>query len=965
MIKKTFALLPLLVCLAVPAFGQTFVFDLRGSQEVPPVPSTATGGCYGELNQGAATFAMTCVHDVVNATVMHIHRAPAGANGPIAFDMGDPSSGFVNATWTGMTPTNIADLLAGNLYVNIHTAGRPAGEIRGQILTRTVDMVEFTVDGSQVVPAGTSPSNANCTANLNDAATALDIACTHNVAAPNAAHVHEAPFGENGPVVFTFPSPASPLSGSMPLTPRLVADFAATFLYLDIHAGTSEADANEIRGQIGLPPAGAGTGTIVIEKTTYPAGGANFGFTETITPGAFTLNDTQTRTFSGVLPGTYTITETDPSSSGFTLADISCDDSDSSGNISTRAAAITLTAGETVRCTFSNFETAPTDDLFILHLSGDQEVPPVLTTKRGGCMGRFSAASSEFSLVCTHNVDDATVMHIHRAPAGANGPIAFDMGEPVSPVIATWSGMTPADVADLFAGNLYLNIHTAGRPSGEVRGQILPRTVDTVVFTADAGQVVPPGTSGATANCTADLSATADQLAFNCTHNLPSPDSAHVHQGERGTNGPVVFNFPSPASPIAASMPVTPRLVADYVAELLYLDIHSVAGEESAAGQQIRGQIAPPVAAITTGTIRISKATSPDGGTGFGFTDNVPGSAGTFILNDGGTQTFANVPIGTYTITENASASHTLTDIVCGDNDSVGNAFARTATINLQAGETVDCRFTNLRNVSASPTLFVFHLSGDQEVPPVASTARGGCFGRLDQAASTFSLVCTHNVSSATITHIHRAPAGANGPVAFDLGDPVSPIEATWTGMTPADIADLLAGNLYVNIHAGGRPEGEIRGQILPRTVDSFSFEASGDQEVPPTDSTATGNCDANLSDLATSVFVQCTHNVDELTDIHLHAAPPGVDGPAIFNFPETNPFSGDVPLTPRLVADFAAGFLYVNIHSTDYDTGEIRGQLLGAESPAVDLAVIPTASEWGLIAMALGLLLVAARRLI
>ena len=83
-----------------------------------------------------------------------------------------------------------------------------------------------------------------------DAATALDISCTHNLPSPNAAHVHEAPFGVNGPVVFTFPSPASPLSGSVPMTPRLIADFAAVFLYVDIHTGTDEETADEIRGQI-------------------------------------------------------------------------------------------------------------------------------------------------------------------------------------------------------------------------------------------------------------------------------------------------------------------------------------------------------------------------------------------------------------------------------------------------------------------------------------------------------------------------------------------------------------------------------------------------------------------------------------------------------------------------------------------------------------------------------------------
>ena len=961
MIKKNLPLLALLVCVAAPLSAQQFIFDLRGSQEVPPVPSTATGGCYGELNQGAATFTITCVHDVVNATIMHIHRGAPGVNGSIAFDMGDPASGFITATWSGMTATDISDLITGNLYMNIHTAGRPAGEIRGQILTRTVDTVAFTADGSQAVPPSETGATANCTANLNDPATALDITCTHNFVAPSASHIHEAPFGVNGPIVFTFPDPAV-LVASVPMTPRLIADFAATFLYLDMHAGggTEENPADEIRGQIGTPPAAASTGTIIVEKITYPGGGTGFEFNESISATTFNLDDGQTQTFSNVTPGTYTVTESDPSGSGYTLGDVSCDDADSTGNVATRTASVDLSAGEVVRCTFRNFETAPTDQIFVFHLSGDQEVPPLATPERGGCMARFDAGASELSIVCTHNVDEATIMHIHRGAPGENGSIAFDLGSPVSPVFATWSGMTPADQADLLAGNFYVNIHTAGRPSGAIRGQILPRTVDLVNFTLDGAQAVPPHDTAATGNCTADLNATAEELAISCTHTLPSPEAAHVHQGERGTNGPVVFTFASPTSPISENMPVTPRLVADFAAALLYLDIHAATGGEETESDEIRGQIAAPLVVPTTGTIHIVKSTSPAGGTGFAFTSNIPGGAA-FALNDGQTQTFTGVPAGTFTVTESAFAGYSVTDVVCSDNNSTGNPFARNATINLEGGETVTCTFRNLQSV-ASPTLFVFQLSADQEVPPSGSTARGGCFGQLDQATRRLSLVCTHNVQDPTVAHIHRGAPGENGTIIFDLGDPVSPIEATWN-MTAAEMADLLAGNYYLNIHTGGRPAGEIRGQILERTVDSFNFVANGAQEVPPTDSTAVGNCFADLADNATFVYVQCSHNVDQITDTHLHDAPPGVDGPIVFDFPNTNQFSGNAPLTPRLVADFAAGFLYVNIHSTDYETGEIRGNLFGTAAPAVTTA-IPTASEWALMLLALALIAVAARRM-
>jgi len=953
----------LLILGASSLSAQTFVFHLRGDQEVPPVPSVASGGCMGQLDQPGATFALTCVHDVVGATVMHIHRGAAGVNGPIVFDLGDPASP-VTATWTGMTPADIADLLAGDLYINIHTSGRPAGEIRGQILSRTVDFVNFTANGSQYVPPNSTSATATCTADLDGPATSLAVQCTHDVPSPVSAHIHKAPVLQNGPIVFTFASPNSPLNANVPMTPELVASFAATFLYLDIHSGSGSEDtaSPQIRGQIGTPPAGASTGTIKIVKATFPAGRSGFGFTQNVNgSGPFTLNDGQTQTFSAITAGTYTISENDPAVSpgNSTLGDLSCDDADSSGDTFSRTATINLQAGEVVTCTFRNFETAATDTLFVFHLSADQEAPPTGSLARGGCMGRFDAGASELSIICTHNVDSPTVMHIHRGAPGVNGPIVFDLGSPVSPVIASWSGMTPADVADLLAGNFYINIHTSGRPAGEIRGQVLTRTVDVVNFTADSGQVVPPGTSPATGTCSADLDNPATALAVQCTHNLPSPDLAHVHRAPFGQNGPLVFTFPSAASPISGNVPMTPRLVADFAATFLYADIHGAGGSEEGASDEIRGQIGAPPAAPSTGTIHIVKSTSPAGGTGFGFADNVPGSSGSFSLNDGATHTFSAVTPGTYTITEALPSGYTLTDVVCSDADSSGNPFSRTATVALQAGETVTCTFHNLRTFT-SPALFVFDLSGSQEVPPVTTTDRGGCMGQFDSATSALSLVCTHNVIDPGVMHIHRGAPGVNGPIVFDLGDPASPVEATWTGMTPADVADLFAGNLYINIHTSGRPAGEIRGQVLPRTVDAFSFGMSGNQEVPPTQSAATGTCSVDLSDNATSLAMQCSHNVPAPTSVHLHSAPPGADGPVAFDLPLTPSFSVNVPMSPRMVADFAAGFLYVNVHSTDFPQGEIRGQAAASAPAVASVEGVPALSEWALILLGLAMVAVA-----
>jgi len=121
--------------------------------------------------------------------------------------------------------------------------------------------------------------------------------------------------------------------------------------------------------------------------------------------------------------------------------------------------------------------------------------------------------------------------------------------------------------------------------------------------------------------------------------------------------------------------------------------------------------------------------------------------------------------------------------------------------------------------VKTGPTAVRFPMSGAQEVPPAATPATGDCTGVLSADQSSFQVDCTHDVAGANATHIHRGAAGIAGPIIIGLGSPASPISFTWdAGSTPpltaADVADLLAGDLYVNVHSPAFPGGEVRGQI-------------------------------------------------------------------------------------------------------------------------------------------------------
>jgi hypothetical protein len=126
-------------------------------------------------------------------------------------------------------------------------------------------------------------------------------------------------------------------------------------------------------------------------------------------------------------------------------------------------------------------------------------------------------------------------------------------------------------------------------------------------------------------------------------------------------------------------------------------------------------------------------------------------------------------------------------------------------------------------------------LTTAQEVPPPNSatpaTAGGAAVVLLDPATNTLNFTLAYKGLSGAITaaHFHNGAAGSAGPVVQTICGPQnqSPLlgacpaapngflTGLWT--VPANLAQIvLSGGLYVNIHTGLNPAGEIRGQIVP-----------------------------------------------------------------------------------------------------------------------------------------------------
>jgi hypothetical protein len=109
-------------------------------------------------------------------------------------------------------------------------------------------------------------------------------------------------------------------------------------------------------------------------------------------------------------------------------------------------------------------------------------------------------------------------------------------------------------------------------------------------------------------------------------------------------------------------------------------------------------------------------------------------------------------------------------------------------------------------------------LSGDQEVPPVKTSAAGNGTIVISSDKSVSGSISTTGIV-ATAAHIHEGPAGKNGPVIVPLSK--GP-DNTWSvapgaKLTDAQYASYLAGNLYVNVHSAAHKGGEIRAQLNPK----------------------------------------------------------------------------------------------------------------------------------------------------
>ena len=113
----------------------TLKADLKGSNEVPPNSSPASGTAEATLDTSSKLLTYTITYKDLTGPALgaHFHGpVEAGKNAGIVLPFKTVQSPIQGSAT--LTDEQAADLLAGKWYANVHTAANPGGELRGQMM---------------------------------------------------------------------------------------------------------------------------------------------------------------------------------------------------------------------------------------------------------------------------------------------------------------------------------------------------------------------------------------------------------------------------------------------------------------------------------------------------------------------------------------------------------------------------------------------------------------------------------------------------------------------------------------------------------------------------------------------------------------------------------------------------------------------------------------------------------------
>lgn len=548
--------------------------------------------------------------------------------------------------------------------------------------------------------------------------------------------------------------------------------------------------------------------------------------------------------------------------------------------------------------------------------------------------------------------------------------------------------LTPEQQSAIRNRNLYINIHSMDHSGGEIRGQIVSAASRHLFRAYLSGtNEVPMVPTYALGLVNIEMISKDSILLFGSYNGLSSPlnttiaGGIHLHNGMSGENGGVVIPLANTQESESHGKLVTRGYSMDsamyemLMDRRLYVNVHS----EAHGGGEVRGQVLSDAPWHFTAPMTSSQELSSAVSNGYG---SIKGEwNGRQMILSGVIQNLSS-PIATavaggghihmempglnggvvYPLTLDISADGLNARIHADSNQSI---FTDTVALNLlRRGLYANIHTENYPGGEVRGQLLfdaakygAAVFSGSMENPPVNSPGKGLVLLEINpesmkMAGSVSSLKAPIDTNIAGGAHLHNAFAGRNGPVIMPINIVPGPngksgriftSENNFNTTAPGrNVINLRRG--YLNIHTTDYPSGEVRGQILPLSSYYLVANMSGNNEVPSVDSSGVGTVVVEVNDHKAVLSGSFNNLTAPLATniaggVHIHLGAVGQNGSVLvplFSQLSTDGLSGEfaadsnsLDLDNNTILNLAQNGLYVNVHSQNHASGEIRGQLL------------------------------------
>ncbi len=447
------------------------------------------------------------------------------------------------------------------------------------------------LSGGEEVPAVDTSADGFAVVLLDQAHGKIAVALRHNVYGPTDGHLHQASGGENGPVAIALAHFRDGDISTVMINASQIAALRAGKLYINVHSGAHTA--GEIRGQVLRPGETLFVAPLDGAQETPPHATSSTGIA------TFVLNAAHDQAHFRYTSAGFVVTvahlhrgiagTAGPVAMELPVATTAEGDLDltpeQASDLEGGFFYVNLHSAANVKGEVRGQVLLPGEKLYSANLTGEQEVPPVTTTNTASAMIIANPARDAFRYVLTTTATP-TDEHLHWGPGGFNGPIAIPFTQ-VGKTSTGTASLTVAHAADLDAGRLYANVHTAAFPRGELRGQILKpgETLYTAVLTA--ANEVPARMNDATGGVSFILDFARSNVRFEGVVANLMPTAAHIHAGAAGVNGAVVRELGFSGTRIAGAFDIGAADLASFDASTQYVNVHSMDFPMGA----IRGQI--------------------------------------------------------------------------------------------------------------------------------------------------------------------------------------------------------------------------------------------------------------------------------------------------------------------------------------------------------------------------------------